>query len=525
MAVLQHVAIVMLFVPLQVFGQVIYKVPCDYSTPSCECPLQFENGTGIEVCEFEFEITLHNTFTRYRVNTENDQVDYVGRLWIINNQTGEFEPHPFGSACNASVPINSTECTEPFAVDGYTFRTFIAINGRIPGPTLIVNYNQIISVNIDNRLTDDIVSIHWHGLDQRKTNFMDGVEHVTQCGATPQSSFRYIFQAANTGTYWYHSHTGAQRTDGLFGALIIKESPDLIKKAKNISEVGDFIDQPDKHTLSFLDWQFKRSIELFIELQSIVRFYDTVKVPTPSDKGFIFTTSQDGTNVGTISYWSGLINGKGRHESVDYTQSRLSIFTVSPGKQYRFRLVGAQFMYAYRVSIAGHKLKVFAMDGTLVKPKEVDFIIFHAGERYDFLLETKTADKISDGNSSFPIWGRTLETSIPDVHIVEAILHYDTTPEPDSTEYENVFNAYSTGSESCTIDNSCETDYVNTTCTSDNICLALNCPFKNYPSTFNIDCIHVNELELLFPIEESDLPDVQVGEEDTIIHLVEVVPV
>ena len=170
-------------------------------------------------------------------------------------------------------------------------------------------------------------------------------------------------------------------------------------------------------------------------------------------------------------------------------------------------------MYAYRVSIAEHNLTVFAMDGTLVKPREVDFIIIHAGERYDFLLKTKT---VSDGMNSFPIWGRTLEAGTP--HFVEAILHYDTAPEPDSTKYEKIFNVYSiTGGESCTIDNTCETDYVAKRCTSENRCSALNCPFKNYPSTFNIDCIHVNQLQLLFPSEESELPDVQVGEEETVI--------
>lgn len=26
------------------------------------------------------------------------------------------------------------------------------------------------------------------------------------------------------GTFWYHSHVGAQRTNGVFGALIIKEN-------------------------------------------------------------------------------------------------------------------------------------------------------------------------------------------------------------------------------------------------------------------------------------------------------------
>ena len=496
--ILQQVAVIatvlMVFVPLQVFGQVIYKVPCDYSTPSCECPLQFENGTGIEVCEFEFEVSLQHTFTRYDVNKTIKTVATGGQLWIINPDTGEFEPHE-------KKNIGTCEnCTKPFAVDGYTFRTFIAINGRIPGPTLIVNYNQTVSVNVFNNLLEDAVSIHWHGLDQRKTNFMDGVEHVTQCGAPARSSFRYIFQALNTGTYWYHSHTGAQRTDGLFGSLVIKETPDLIAKAEAEPGVGEFIDQPDKYTLSFLDWQVKSSDEIFTELETGVRFYDSFQVPNSDATRYTPTTSQDGADVGPVSYWSGLINGKGRHESVNYTQSRLSIFTVSPGKQYRFRLVGAQNLFAYRVAFAEHKLKVFAMDGTLVKPREVDFIIIHAGERYDFLLDTnKTAEEI--GNGSFPIWGRTLETStqdvleIPDVHIVEGILHYDTTPEPDSTEYEEIFNMYSIiGKGDCTIDNSCETNYVETTCTPEYMCLALNCPFKNYPPSFYIDCIHVNQL-------------------------------
>ena len=198
------------------------------------------------MCEFEFEVSLQHTFTRYDINKTIKTVATGGQLWIINNVTGEFET-------KQSSVTPCTDCTEFFAVDGYTFRTFIAINGRIPGPTLIVNYNQIISVNIDNRLTDDVVSIHWHGLDQRKTNFMDGVEHVTQCGATPQTSFRYIFEAKNTGTFWYHSHTGAQRTDGLFGSLIIKESPALIARAKNQTDVGDFEDQPESHTLSLMD--------------------------------------------------------------------------------------------------------------------------------------------------------------------------------------------------------------------------------------------------------------------------------
>ena len=34
---------------------------------------------------------------------------------------------------------------------------------------------------------------------------------------------RYILRAHPPGTNWYHSHTGPQRDEGIFGALIVKE--------------------------------------------------------------------------------------------------------------------------------------------------------------------------------------------------------------------------------------------------------------------------------------------------------------
>ena len=46
-----------------------------------------------------------------------------------------------------------------------------------------------------------------------------------QCAIDPQKSFHYIFKARPSGTHWYHSHTGVQRSDGLFGALTVRELP------------------------------------------------------------------------------------------------------------------------------------------------------------------------------------------------------------------------------------------------------------------------------------------------------------
>ena len=80
-----------------------------------------------------------------------------------------------------------------------------------------------IVVDAKNKLSSDSTTIHFHGIHQRGTPYMDGVPHVTQCPISPGSTFRYTFNAANSGTHFWHSHSGMQRGDGCFGALIIRE--------------------------------------------------------------------------------------------------------------------------------------------------------------------------------------------------------------------------------------------------------------------------------------------------------------
>ena len=49
-------------------------------------------------------------------------------------------------------------------------------------------------------------------------------------------------QAKPRGTFWYHSHIGAQRTNGVFGAFIIKEKPrkNFNPPTDVIMQVGDW---------------------------------------------------------------------------------------------------------------------------------------------------------------------------------------------------------------------------------------------------------------------------------------------
>ena len=123
--------------------------------------------------------------------------------------------------------VRSMGCGIPMMVDGHSYRQFIAVNGRIPGPTLIVYEGQCVIVDVINHLSSEAVAIHWYSIHQieRGTPWtMDGFAAVSQAPRVPGGQFRYIFEANPSGTHWYHSHLGAQRTDGLFGALIVHEN-------------------------------------------------------------------------------------------------------------------------------------------------------------------------------------------------------------------------------------------------------------------------------------------------------------
>ena len=453
-------------------------VDCPYNKPFCSCQ------EDRKVCKFRLTIREAQTFTRYVV--EKDVRTTAGSVWYIDQETGELEPANQNRLfCRNETAMN---CTNPITVDGYTFRSVITVNEQFPGPALRVRVNQIVSVEVTNLLASEEVTVHWHGMHQVKTHWMDGVHHVSQCGIAPGTTFQYIFRAWPAGTHWYHSHTGAQRTDGLFGALIVTEDSDTINTVE--SKISPFMDIPENHTMTLLDWQQKSSIDLFTLIHSGIPYYTDVTPPTMSPMGP--TSSVDGGEVGAVTFWSGLINGKGRHLDVNYTKSRLSIFDVDYSNTYRFRVIGAQSLYAFRLSIDGHKLKVIATDGHFVNPVDVDFLIVHSGERYDFLLETKNS---SEPMQNFMIRGETLEENNTN-HTAEAILHYNSLePQPQSPDYEEIESNSPRKSDECEAN-------LNMNCT------ALNCPFENYPPSYGIRCIHVDKLTLLNPLpEDSNLPN------------------
>lgn len=108
---------------------------------------------------------------------------------------------------------------ESGAPDGVS-KSMILVNGQSPGPLIEANSGDTIRVIVQNFM-DDETTIHWHGLDQKDTVWMDGVHGVTQCGIPPRESFLYQFVISDQrGSFWYHAHVSVQYTDGLYGPLV-----------------------------------------------------------------------------------------------------------------------------------------------------------------------------------------------------------------------------------------------------------------------------------------------------------------
>jgi FtsP/CotA-like multicopper oxidase with cupredoxin domain len=97
--------------------------------------------------------------------------------------------------------------------------------GQFPGPLIECNTGDRLVVKVNNQLPDGQgTSIHWHGIFQADSNWMDGTVGVTQCPIPPGQSYTYNFTVPNQhGTYWWHSHQKGQYTDGILGPLIIHD--------------------------------------------------------------------------------------------------------------------------------------------------------------------------------------------------------------------------------------------------------------------------------------------------------------
>lgn len=112
-------------------------------------------------------------------------------------------------------------------------------------------------------------TIHWHGLRQRGTQHNDGVAFLTQCPIIYGTKFRYSFYADDLGTHFWHSHSGLQKANGIYGALIVRNDEDNEK-------LYDY--DPENFIILVSDWMHDPAEQFFPGLASRLSIFESILI-------------------------------------------------------------------------------------------------------------------------------------------------------------------------------------------------------------------------------------------------------
>lgn len=261
----------------------------------------------------------------------------------------------------------------------------IAVNDSIPGPTLYFNEGEDVTVTVTNHLDEDS-SVHWHGL--LIDPAMDGVPGLNNFeGIKPGATFTYRFPVRQAGTYWYHSHSGGQEQDGVYGALVIApKGKDPVQADRDyVVVLSDMSPETPEQIIGNL----KMSSDYYqFDRRTLGDFFADVR--TRGLTGAWENATMWGkmrmlpTDLSDVTGYTFLINGKSPEEN--WT----GIFT--PGERVRLRFINASAMSFYDVRIPGLKMQVVSADGQNVEPVPVDEFRFGVAETYDVIV-TPSEDK------------------------------------------------------------------------------------------------------------------------------------
>lgn len=262
----------------------------------------------------------------------------------------------------------------PFTLGGRT-ATATTVNGTLPGPLIRLREGQDVRLAVTNRLDVDS-SIHWHGL--LLPFQMDGVPGVTFPGIRPHETFTYRFPVRQSGTYWYHSHSGGQEGTGLFGPIVIDPAG------------GERVPADREMIVMLSDWSFMEPMEILRKLKAQSDYFNyrqqtwfaapSGKAMSIADKlrwGRMRMSPADIADVTGATY-TYLVNGQG--PDANWT----GLF--HPGERVRLRVINASAMTIFNLRIPGLPLTVAAADGSDVKPVETDEIQIGVAETYDLIV-------------------------------------------------------------------------------------------------------------------------------------------
>ena len=276
--------------------------------------------------------------------------------------------------------IDLTIGEQMFRLDGRT-ASAITINGTIPGPVIRLKEGQQATLRVTNRL-EERSSIHWHGLILPPA--MDGVPGVSFAGIEPGTTFTYQFPVRQSGTYWFHSHSGGQELAGMYAPMIIDPiEPEPFRYERD-------------YVVMLSDWSFESPETLLPNLKKQGGYYNFQKR----------TAGEFFTDVRRMGLWPAIQNylmwDQMRMDPTDFADVTGYTFTYlmnglspagnwtglfRPGERVRLRLINAASMTFYDVRIPGLTMTVVQADGQNIQPVVVDELRMGVAETYDVIVE------------------------------------------------------------------------------------------------------------------------------------------
>jgi len=296
-----------------------------------------------------------------------------------------------------------------------------AINGSVPAPILRWKEGDRVTMRVKNNLAED-TSIHWHGI--ILPSEMDGVPHVSNgfSGIKPGETFTYSFDIHQSGTYWYHSHSGFQEPTGAYGAIIIepKEPAPFTFDREYVVVISDWSDEDPYrvyHKLKKSSDYYNFKQRTFADLSKDIK-----------EKGLANTwnarkmwrrmrmSDRDISDVTGYTY-TYLMNGQ------NPTDGWTGMF--KRGEKVLLRFINAAAMTFFDIRIPGLKMTVVAADGQYIEPVTVDEMRMGVAETYDVIIEPSDDRAYTIFSQAIDRSGYARGTLTPDLSLKAGIPEMD----------------------------------------------------------------------------------------------------
>nr|WP_236613406.1 multicopper oxidase domain-containing protein [Nonlabens dokdonensis] len=255
----------------------------------------------------------------------------------------------------------------------------MTFNGSIPGPTLEFNEGEFAIINVTNKM-DVETSVHWHGL--ILPHFYDGVPYLNTPPIKPGETQQYKFALKQSGTYWYHSHTGLQEQRGVYGSIQINPKETTLEYDKDLVLVlSDWMDENPKTQLRNL----KRGNEWYLIKKNQVQSWDKViaRGAVGAKLKMMWQRMPDMAILDNY-YDYFFINGKPEQNYTDF----------KPGEKVRVRFVNAAAATYFWLTFGGEDPTLVAADGLDVVPVPHNKTLIGVAETYDFIVTIPESGKL-----------------------------------------------------------------------------------------------------------------------------------